>query len=379
MKTFLLSTTVMLWLLLCHLGSKGQDLLPNNFAIGDFAEVYAKDSIRIFFGCGGNIVNRRCANYYRIGKMDTEFVNVRGAFRDYYLDGKLYLEAAIINGNLQGPAVYYYPNGQVREKGQYKNHKRDGKWFFYYPNGRLQKIYQYENDLPLVLEAFTTGGKQTVANGNGYLKTEFSEINACSKFEVYGPILNGKKQGTWTLSNINTTQPLSKETYDSTGNYIMSKDSDNREYITKSIPGLSVFYGNENLLLTSSSNICPGDHGGNNKMPFILESSSCIADLQKQLDIASLTFKNQWLIVGITIGKKDDLADLNIASSINDTVLEHYIYDQIKTIKGWKTSYLNGRKVNSSFLLTILADNNKILIPAYHQYQSFKSDFFLKK
>ncbi|WP_114792000.1 hypothetical protein U0035_09075 [Niabella yanshanensis] len=376
MKTLLFPV----WCIVClssNVSLKGQDLLPDNFTIGDFAEIYAGDSIKLFFNCFGGIVNKRCADYYRIGKMDTEFVNVKGPFRDYYLNGKLYLEASITNGNLEGSAVYYYRNGRVREKGQYKNHRRDGQWSFYYPNGQLQKVYQYENDFPLVQEAFTLTGKQTVANGNGYLKTEFSEMNECSKFEVSGTILNGKKYGTWTLSNINALQPLSKEVYDSTGNYIRSED-DNGTYLSKSRSGLSVFYGNENLLLTASSNICPGDRGSSSKIPFTLESSSFITDLQKQLDTLSSSFKNQWLITGITIGKKNDLINLNIASSINDTALERYIYDRIRDTKKWETSYLNDKKVVSSFLFTILVDDNKILIPTHFHFLSFKQDFFLK-
>ena len=219
-----------------------QKQLPDNFIIGDFAEIYSSDSVKFYFHCGGAISTKRCADYYRVGKIDPKYLNVTGLFHDYYLNDKLYLEATAKDGSLEGPAKYYYSNGQLKEIGQYKNGGRTGKWTFYYRNGNVQKVYSYENEHPLVLEAFSEDGKQIVKDGNGHFKTEFSKLTACTKFETEGDLINGKRSGVWTFSNINARLPISEEIYDN-GVYVKSRVHD-KDYVEIPNTGLSVYYGN---------------------------------------------------------------------------------------------------------------------------------------
>jgi antitoxin component YwqK of YwqJK toxin-antitoxin module len=170
-----------------------QTTLPDNFKIGNCVEVFNKDSIKIYFNCTGVVVDRKCASYYRIGKMDSEIINVVGDFYDYDMNDKIFLKAKMLNNNLEGVVQYYYPNGNVKEEGIYQNNVRQGKWTFYYPNGNIQKVYDYVNDEPIVLEAYSSNGKATVVNGNGSFKTEFSRYKQCNNFETSGQLVNGKK------------------------------------------------------------------------------------------------------------------------------------------------------------------------------------------
>jgi len=157
--------------LLLFFGSNtfSQNVLPNDFKIGNYFEVFKKDSLKIYFNCTGTVVDKRCATLYRIGRMDTSIINVVGEFNDYYTNHHLYLKAKIHRNNLEGPAHYYYTNGTLKEEGIYNN-VRDGKWIYYYPNGKIEKIFNYVNGEPLVLHAYSKNGKPLVVNGNGNLK-----------------------------------------------------------------------------------------------------------------------------------------------------------------------------------------------------------------
>ncbi len=341
----------------------GQDTLPDNFTIGDFVELYASDSIKVYFNCAGWVTARNCAAYYRVGKIDTERLSTTGPFHDYFLNGKLYLEGTIRNGLMEGPAQYYYSNGQLKETGQYKNGSRTGKWTFYYPNGNIQKVYLYENDIPLVLEAFSADNKQLVKNGNGHFKTEFSGQDACIKFETEGDLINGKRSGPWTFSNVDARQPISEELYDD-GTYIKSR-AHNNDYIERPNTGLYVRYGNENIKLITGSAACLG-YQRSSSLPKLIEG------LQAQFDTCSLTPRDQWLVIGLKTGKKNNLLSLNVASSVNDTALEQYIYNTIINIKKWESDLVNGKKAETDFFFTIFTENHKIFVSEYISKKAFR-------
>ncbi|MCD2422336.1 hypothetical protein LQ567_06145 [Niabella pedocola] len=357
MKEPLLFALIML--LLTTTKARGQDSLPDNFTIGDFMEIYHSDSIKISFSCFGGISTKRCADYYRVGKLDPLYLNVTGRFHDYFMNGKVYLDATAKDGSLTGPAKYYYSNGQLKEEGQYKDGIRIGTWRFYYPTGIPQKVYFYEDGVPLVMEAFTEDNKQVVKNGNGHFKTEFSNRSACIKFKTEGDLINGKRSGLWSFSNINAMKPISEELYND-GIYIQSR-ADNTDYIEAPNTGLSVYYGNEILQLIASSISCPGDYSSSVRDAFSL--SAFTTSLQATFDTCSLISKNQWLLVGLKIGTRRDLLSLNVASSINDKILEKYIYTAIMNIRKWKPSFIKDKKIEADFFFSVLVDNNKILIP----------------
>ena len=358
---------ILIMLLLNTGNVRGQGALPDNFSIGDFAELHASDSIKIYFSCFGGITGKRCADYYRVGKLDPLYLNVTGRFHDYFMNGKVYLDATARNGSLEGPARYYYSNGQLKEEGQYKEGIRTGTWRFYYPTGIPQKVYFYENGFPLVMEAFTEDNRQIVKDGNGHFKTAFSKRSACIKFETEGDLINGKRSGFWTFSNLDARKPVSEELYKD-GNYIHSR-ANNQDYTETPNTGLSVYYGNEVLQLIQSSITCPGDYNRHTRDVFWL--STLTNSLQATFDTCSLSPKDQWLIVGLKIGTHKDLLNLNVASTINDTLLERYVYNSIMKFRKWKPSFLRDEKIEADFFFSVLVDDHKIQIPEYVVRKTF--------
>ena len=95
-------------ILFISLYSYSQSNLPNNFKIGDYLEVYGQDSLRVYFSCTGSVVDKQCANFYRVGKMDSTIANFMGEFCDYNIDNTLYLKATMVNNSIEGYARYYF-------------------------------------------------------------------------------------------------------------------------------------------------------------------------------------------------------------------------------------------------------------------------------
>ena len=345
-----------------------QKSLPDNFQIGNYVEIF-NDSIKVYFSCTGNVTDKKCASYYRIGKMDTTIINVTGGFNDYYVDGKVFLKASMLNNNLQGTAHYYYENGKMKEEGNYQNNTRQGKWTFNYPNGNIQKVYEYTDSGPLVLEAYNSNRKPTVLNKNGNFKTEFSVYKQCDKYEASGHITNGKKDGEWKFfASPQASLPISKETY-SEGNFIKG-GINNEEYTDKPRICLTDFYANENLNLLENSFGCPG----NSISPLRYNSqdiySSFYPELQNQLSKYDKPIQNQWFVIGIKINKKNKIDAINIASSINDKNIENYIYGLLSKMTQWETAVINSSKIESNIFFTVLVDNNRIIIPIDYVFRN---------
>lgn len=338
-----------------------QSILPDNFKIGNFFEVYNGDSLKVHFNCTGTIVDKKCADFYRIGKMDTAIVNFSGEFHDMDIDGNLYFKANMTNNSIEGYAYYFYKNGKISEEGNFKNNVRTGKWTYYYQTGEIEKIYYYDSDEPLVLEAYEKNGAATVTDGNGKIRTEFRNYKQCNNFETWGNIVNGKKNGKWVFSNINARTPIASETYQDgiftkgvSGNYVYTENPKIK---------LSKFHPNENLNLVENLLGCPGESGirmwtydGNNL------TSTFYPELQKIINKNTTKQKNQWLAVGIKINKDDLVQEINVASSINDTEFENRIYSLLKKMTNWKTASINSKPIDSYIYFSILVDNNQIII-----------------
>ena len=348
--------------------SISQKTLPDNFQIGSCVEVFNTDSIKIYFNNHGAVIERKCAPYYRVGKMDSTRINITGDFIDYYATGKVLLKATMQYNNLEGIARYYYENGRIKEEGSYRNNERLGRWTFYYPNGNIQKIYEYTDGEPLVLEAHNSNGEATVVGGNGSLKTEFSLYRQSDIYKATGNIKSGKKDGEWKwFLTADAALPISIETYDE-GVFIKSVERD-VVYTDKPMIRLTSFCANENLNLMENSIGCLGNQFSLWQYDSRSIRSSFYPKLQSELSKYSKPIQDQWLIVGIKISKNNKIAEINTASSINDTIIENYIYDLLLKMRRWEAAVINSKRVESSIFFTILVDNGQIIIPADYVFQ----------
>jgi antitoxin component YwqK of YwqJK toxin-antitoxin module len=356
---------IVLILITCKLSAISQSALPDNFKIGDYVEVFSKDSIKIYFNCTGVVMDKQCASYYRVGKMDDSIINITGDFCDYYLEGNIYCKATMRNNKLEGAAHYYHKNGKVSEEGTYVNNLRQGKWTFYYPNGNIEKVYNYTAGEPIVLEAHNNNGKATVVNGNGYFKTDFSTYKQCEKFNAAGKLINGKKNGDWTFTNPESFIPITTETYKD--GIFVKGISNGSEYTDKPTILLTNFYANENLTIIDNFPKCGAD-----TYYWLYDQKdlheSFYPVLQEELNKYNMPSKDQWLVIGIKINKNSELETINVASSINDTSIENYAYNLLSKMTKWKTAVVDSRKTESDIFFTVLVEGNQVIIPTDYFY-----------
>ncbi len=352
-----------------HFLAISQTTLPDNFQIGNYVEVFHTDSIKIYFNCTGTVADKKCAYCYRVGKMDPAKINVTGDFTDYYVNGKVFLNATMLNNRLEGPAHYYYEDGRIKEEGNYQNNTRQGKWTFYYPNGNVQKIYEYSDSEPLVLEAYKYNGKATVLNKSGNFNTEFSVDKQCDKYMASGQIKNGKKEGERKFFASPTAPiPISFETY-SEGNFIKGVQK-NDVYTDKPRIGLTNFYANENLNLFGNLLGCPGNSIMSWRYNNQDVNESFYPELQDELSKYGKPIQNQWLVVGIKVSKKNEIEEINIASSINDRSIESHIYGLLSKMTQWETASINSGKIESNIFFTILIVSSQIIIPTDYVFRN---------
>lgn len=345
--------------------SSAQTIPADNFRIGNLMEVFGQDSIKIYFNCTGSIVDKSYAAYLRVGKIDTSFINVAGAFSDYDMQGKLYLKAAMIDNSLEGTAHYYYPNGAVKEEGSYRNNIRQGQWTFFYPDGRIAKIYDYHNGEPTVVEAYSADGRTLVANGTGDILMDFSTYKQCDKFKASGHLTNGRRDGNWTFSNLFASSPFGEEAY-SDGRFIQGESLGHVYKDSTRFPSLKCFYPNEQLNMAESYFITPGHRIHQATYDDKDLHQTFYPELQQKLSRTHTPIKDQWLIVGIGVNKKSKLETVNVASSINDAAVKDMVYQVLLTMKAWNNAKINDVNVDYDLYFSILVDSNKmIVIPDY--------------
>jgi antitoxin component YwqK of YwqJK toxin-antitoxin module len=345
--------------------------LPNNFIIGNFFEVFKTDSVRIYFNCTGAVVDRNCADYARVGRMDSIDINVSGEFKDYDIEGRLVFKASIVSNFLDGHAQFFHNNGQIKEEGEYRRDLREGKWTYYYSDGSVEKVLSFTEGDPIVIGYFAKNGKPKVVDRNGDFKTEFSGFRQCQPFEAWGEIKNGKKNGKWTFYNPAFNQNVATEIYQD-GLFIKGFDTFGHfEYKDQPKISFKKFYANENLHIEENYLGCPGNKGifywkynGQNI------HKSFYPDLQKKLNDHELKLKNQWVIVGIQINETDNMSNVNISSSIDDGIIENFILKQISEMKEWESAKINLKKVSYSIFFTILVRDNSMLIPTDYIYHN---------
>lgn len=350
------------------LSMQSQDLLPDNFKIGNFLELYSQDSLRMYFSSDGSLTDKKCANYYREGKMDSVLNNVTGDFYDYYTNGNVFFKATMLKNNLEGKGVYYFNNGKISEEGNFKNNERIGRWSYYYPNGKVKKVYYFEGEEPQVLEAYKINGKPLVINGNGKFQTEFNNSRKGTGFETSGMLLNGKKHGDWTFSNYKAMKPISIETYEN-GNFVKGV-SNSKVYTENPKIKLTGYSPGENLNLIFNYLNCP--EGGTvisltyDDLPLY---RSFYPKLQESISNQVGSINNQWLIVGIQLSKDSQIKNLDIASSINDLTIERILYDEIQKMTKWKSTIINGKSIESDIYFSVLVENSEIFVLPYYFYK----------
>jgi antitoxin component YwqK of YwqJK toxin-antitoxin module len=116
---------------------------------------------------------------------------------DKYEDGKIRVEreVAIFSDNhfeADGKYREYYPNGKLFVEGQFRRGRQDGEWAYYFDNGQLNRKAKFKNGQP--------DGPREMFRADGTLlaKRNFRE---------------GRRDGEWVTYDKTGEQPLREEHY----------------------------------------------------------------------------------------------------------------------------------------------------------------------
>jgi hypothetical protein len=357
-------------LLLILIGAMCAKSQIRTFKVGDFVEVFPGDSLKEYFS-GNHITTAECANFYRVGRIDSTGGNIVGPFHDNYMNGKTMFTATYENGMLTGLAKFYYSNGRVKEAGKYIRDKRAGIWKYYYDNGNLCTILHFMGDSTFVVQTYSRGGTIKVANGNGFYKNMYSPS---IQYEISGKLVNGKPDGEWKINNGEYGTEQFKN-----GVLIKGVDDKGKMYTNKSMVGFSDYCVNENLANYEYRPACPGwvytYTGYASKMTLLdVFYPSLVSYIKKYSSPA-----NQWLMVGITFDK-DIKPTATVYSSTGDTALEQYVTAYINSLTLWHPATVKGGRGYQPIFFTVILNKNygdeSVMVPAeYVLRQSLKKSF----
>lgn len=338
--------------------------MPDTFKIGSYVDVYAHDSMLIYFSCMGTVVEKENADFYRKGHIDKTNINFSGDFKDFYINGAIALEAKIVNNYLDGIATYYYESGNIKSKGSYKEDIKTGVWIYYYEDGNTKKAINYIRGFPYIVECYNKKGKPLVINGKGKYVGDFKTNKDCYQYSIWGGVKEGKMEGKWTWYNPHFKRIVAQEVFEN-GLFKRGKSYD-LTYTDNSKIKIDGFCVNENLRLDKNILGYMDNRGFFYPMYKNKELyQSFYYELQNLLK-TSLTgnLKNQWFIVGLTIDENSTVSLLNVKSSIDDNRSEKNIYNVIKSMSDFGAAKISDGYIDCNLFFTILIRDRQIIIPA---------------
>lgn len=335
----------------------------NEFAIGEYVEFFANDSIRVFFNCSGKVCRQSCASFYRTGFIDKDRITVYGKFRDYYMNDSLAFEAVMDSGYIHGKAKAWFSNGKLKSEGHYRKGVKTGIWKSYYADGQLKEIINYVRGFPLVSAHYTPRGKQQVTDGNGHYTGEYLTYRTCDPMEFRGKVSEGVLDGKVKIYSSNYRGIFGHEYYDK-GKFLkgVSGNYNYNDAPKIELPGYNV---HEQLMLDENTIYCPGFLGTsflqyNNGMYWQFYAS-LLDSIHKNINYM---VEDQWLAVGISITYRDDLYDVSVYSSRDDYRLEKDLFNIIIDMRDWGAAQVFWSKVNADLFFTILINRGRVIIPA---------------
>lgn len=351
-------------LIIISLNSFSQEF-SNNFKLGNSLEIFNGDSIKIYYSCVGSIVDSNCAEYVRIGRIDSVNCNVVGKFKDYYIDGSIAMEGSMTNDQLNGICTFYYPNGNIRETGNYSENLRTGVWKFYYYNGELRLVLNFIDGNTLIESFFNTKGKLRVENGFGTYTGYFNLYKSCDPYKCSGKVVGGQIDGKWSFYVPTSNQWVGDEYYEK-GTFIKSSSSGK---IQADKPNIRIqgFVPNENFFIYDNTSGCRGEivltevEYKNTYLTYTF-----YPELIDEMGLFQNThIQNQWILIGLSISNNDSISKINIYSSKNDIQTESLIKNHLnKNSDQWKSAELNNAKVEAEIFFSIIFDNGNVIIPA---------------
>jgi antitoxin component YwqK of YwqJK toxin-antitoxin module len=83
----------------------------------------------------------------QVAKFSDEHFESDGFYREFYPDGKPFIDGQFVRGRQDGQWTYWYDNGQTNRKVSFRNGQLHGAWEIYQRNGSLLATREYDNGL----------------------------------------------------------------------------------------------------------------------------------------------------------------------------------------------------------------------------------------
>ena len=95
--------------------------------------------------CRRSTKTARCASSARSRYYSDNHFEADGIYREFYPNGKLFVEGKFSNGRQDGEWTFYFENGQLNRKATYKDGQPDGAWDVFRADGTLVGQAQFRN------------------------------------------------------------------------------------------------------------------------------------------------------------------------------------------------------------------------------------------
>ncbi len=359
-----MKTVSFILLLICPLFSNSQNY-SRNFKVKDFIVFFDNDSVKFFFDDIGRLVQKDRANYYRKGKIDKTHINVYGQFRDYHINGRIALEATMMDDMLNGKATYYYNKRKrrVEAEGYYSKDKKVGNWYFYYKNGRLSEVINFSDSIPVIEKSYNKKGKQEVCDRSGFFKGYFRNFSSDDQYIAKGEVQNGKMTEWWSMYT-SSNEKIADELFED--NKFVRGISMGYEY--KDFPRLKIskYYPSETI--TFYDNLLGWDKSyrnlftirWNNKFPlYYFNQIEAFLNSSIPHDI-----KDQWIFVSFKMKEETCYNELHIRSSIGDSVVEELAFQILNTLLPEFHVHYVPTNLKANYFFGIMIQNGVTIIPS---------------
>ncbi len=321
--------------------------------IGNCIEILGTDSIKLYYRNPGVLVDKECADYFRIAKINHDNYVFDGHSQDYYATGQLAIDCYYNNNFFNGHYNSYYPNGQIEQSGLYIDGQKNGEWNYWYENGLPKKTIIFSTDDYYIKEVCNRQGKKIVVDGNGV----FQETGLIWSSTITGEVRQGKQHGKWIIHNNESDTNTSEELFNN-GKFVAGQNiAENKDYNFK--------YSNNATSLFDLTNDLTGSYK---------TKADCLPKDRHYTfhrntynsNYSSLRFYNYiyqnfdpdeidkgYILAGFNIDTKGNLINANIYSTINNKKIEDSFTKVLNSCDRWTPASLNYRKYQSNRIIVV--------------------------
>lgn len=344
-------------------------------------EILGNDSIKLYLKPHGVLVDKECADYYRIAKVNHDVYLFDGQSKDYYSSGQLAVDCYYQNNLLHGKYVSFYSNGQIKETGQFSRGLKVGDWKYWHKNGQLKKTIVFKEKDYFLREYYKRNGKQLIIDGNG----KYRETYLPTKIMMEGEVKNGKQHGKWTISNKILGLKTGIEFFEN-GKFIEGKNIALIQDFSKK------YFDFPKSFIDLTTDLL--DAPSTTKTDCIKQRSSYTLVMARynskygSLPFYDFVYQNfdpqqfdqGYILAGFTINQSGKLMNISTYSTLPDKSVTDKLILVLNSSEKWKPKVVNGEAIESTklFVLQFYNGTYKILGDSRNDYPpvEYSSQFY---